>query len=172
MFAEPEPGALPWREVGAEVVIEFARSQCNLPEANTVEADPMAKHPLIHLMPGQRGIQDKGATMRLGAYPCRIEPVRGFVQDQQLGVLEERSRDPQPLLHPERVALHAAAAGTRQLDQLTHLVDPRGRKAGGRRETRRDQRRPRRCMSGVVVFARRVRGRDAHRHRPHDVAPE
>jgi CTP synthase len=51
-------------------VVEFARSQCNLPEANTVEADPIAKHPVIHLMPGQRGIQDKGATMRLGAYPC------------------------------------------------------------------------------------------------------
>ena len=53
-------------------VIEFARSQCGLVEANTVEADPMAKHPVIHLMPGQRGIQDKGATMRLGAYPCLL----------------------------------------------------------------------------------------------------
>jgi CTP synthase len=51
-------------------VIEFARNACNLPEANTVEADPQSKFPLIHLMPGQRGIQDKGATMRLGAYPC------------------------------------------------------------------------------------------------------
>jgi CTP synthase len=51
-------------------VIEFARHVCGLEEANTVEADPKAKHPVIHLMPGQRGIQDKGATMRLGAYPC------------------------------------------------------------------------------------------------------
>jgi CTP synthase len=54
-------------------VVEFARSVCGLPEADTVEADPKAKHPVIHLMPGQRGIQDKGATMRLGAYPCVLK---------------------------------------------------------------------------------------------------
>jgi CTP synthase len=53
-------------------VVEFARHVCGLEGANTVEADPQAKHPLIHLMPGQRGIQDKGATMRLGAYPCHL----------------------------------------------------------------------------------------------------
>jgi CTP synthase len=53
-------------------VIEFARHVCNLEGADTVEANPQAKHPLIHLMPGQRGIQDKGATMRLGAYPCEL----------------------------------------------------------------------------------------------------
>jgi CTP synthase len=54
-------------------VIEFARNACGLPEANTVEAEPTAKYPVIHLMPGQRGIQDKGATMRLGAYPCVLK---------------------------------------------------------------------------------------------------
>jgi CTP synthase len=53
-------------------VIEFARHVCNLEGANSVEAEPQAKHPVIHLMPGQRGIQDKGATMRLGAYPCQL----------------------------------------------------------------------------------------------------
>jgi CTP synthase len=53
-------------------VIEYARHVCNLEGADTVEANPQAKHPLIHLMPGQRGIQDKGATMRLGAYPCQL----------------------------------------------------------------------------------------------------
>jgi CTP synthase len=54
-------------------VVEFARNACGLLEANTVEADPKAKHAVIHLMPGQRGIQDKGATMRLGAYPCVLK---------------------------------------------------------------------------------------------------
>jgi CTP synthase len=53
-------------------VVEFARYVCGLEGANTVEADPQAKYPVIHLMPGQRGIQDKGATMRLGAYPCHL----------------------------------------------------------------------------------------------------
>jgi CTP synthase len=54
-------------------VIEVARDLCGLTEADTVESDPQAKHPVIHLMPGQRGIQDKGATMRLGAYPCVLQ---------------------------------------------------------------------------------------------------
>jgi CTP synthase len=53
-------------------VVEVARHVCNLEGANTVEADPQAKHPLIHLMSGQRGIQEKGGTMRLGAYPCEL----------------------------------------------------------------------------------------------------
>jgi CTP synthase len=53
-------------------VVEFARHACGLDGAGTVEADPQTKHPVIHLMPGQRGIQDKGATMRLGAYPCQL----------------------------------------------------------------------------------------------------
>jgi CTP synthase len=53
-------------------VVEFARHVCHLDGAHTVEADPQTKYPVIHLMPGQRGIQDKGATMRLGAYPCEL----------------------------------------------------------------------------------------------------
>jgi len=54
-------------------VVEYARHVCGLEGANTVEADPKAVHPVIHLMPGQRGIQEKGATMRLGAYPCVLK---------------------------------------------------------------------------------------------------
>jgi len=54
-------------------VVEYARNVCGLKGADTVEADPQSKHPVIHLMPGQRGIQDKGATMRLGSYPCELK---------------------------------------------------------------------------------------------------
>jgi CTP synthase len=53
-------------------VVEFARHCCHLDNADSVEADPQTPCPVIHLMPGQRGIQDKGATMRLGAYPCQL----------------------------------------------------------------------------------------------------
>ncbi|HEY2733001.1 MAG TPA: CTP synthase [Polyangiales bacterium] len=53
-------------------VVEFARHACHLDKADSVEADPQTPCPVIHLMPGQRGIQDKGATMRLGAYPCQL----------------------------------------------------------------------------------------------------
>jgi CTP synthase len=51
-------------------VVEFARHVCSLPGANSSEIVPETMHPVVDLMPDQRGITDKGATMRLGAYPC------------------------------------------------------------------------------------------------------
>jgi CTP synthase len=48
-------------------VVEFARNVCGLKEANSTEIDPKTPHPVIDLMPEQRGIEYKGATMRLGA---------------------------------------------------------------------------------------------------------
>jgi len=48
-------------------VVEFARNACGLKEANSTEIDPKTPHPVIDLMPEQRGIEYKGATMRLGA---------------------------------------------------------------------------------------------------------
>ncbi len=55
-------------------VVEYARHVCRLDGANSVEFEPEAVHPLIDLMPEQRGVKDKGATMRLGAYPCVLTP--------------------------------------------------------------------------------------------------
>ena len=51
-------------------VIEFARNVAGLAGANSTEVDPDTPHPVIDLMPEQRNLEDKGATMRLGAYPC------------------------------------------------------------------------------------------------------
>ena len=51
-------------------VVEFGRHVCGLPGANSSEIVPETMHPVVDLMPDQRGITDKGATMRLGAYPC------------------------------------------------------------------------------------------------------
>lgn len=53
-------------------VIEFARNECNLVGANTEEVDPKAPYPVVHLLPEQKGVTDKGATMRLGTYPCNL----------------------------------------------------------------------------------------------------
>jgi CTP synthase len=53
--------------------IEFARHVCNLDRANSTEVDPSTPHPVVDLMPDQRGVVDKGATMRLGAYPCVLK---------------------------------------------------------------------------------------------------
>ena len=53
-------------------VIEFARQVCNLRGANSREFDLETPHPVIDLMPEQRGITNLGGSMRLGAYPCRL----------------------------------------------------------------------------------------------------
>jgi CTP synthase len=53
-------------------VVEFARNVCHLAGANTTEVDPDSPHPVISLMPDQFGITDKGATMRLGLWPCTL----------------------------------------------------------------------------------------------------
>ncbi|MBS7646244.1 MAG: CTP synthase [Candidatus Bathyarchaeia archaeon] len=55
-------------------VVEFARNVCSLEGANSTEIDPDSPHPVIDLMPEQRGIELKGATMRLGAHKVLIKP--------------------------------------------------------------------------------------------------
>jgi CTP synthase len=51
-------------------VIEFARHVCGLERANSAEVDPETPHPVIDLMTTQKGLAQKGGTMRLGAYAC------------------------------------------------------------------------------------------------------
>jgi len=53
-------------------VIEFARSQLGLSEANSSEFDPTTPHPVIDLMEAQQGVVEMGGTMRLGLYPARL----------------------------------------------------------------------------------------------------
>jgi len=54
-------------------VIEYARHVAGLSNANSSEFDSETPHPVIDLLHDQRDLQDMGGTMRLGAYPCRIE---------------------------------------------------------------------------------------------------
>jgi len=53
-------------------VIDFARSVCGYKGANSSEFDPEGPHPVVHLMPDQENIDQKGGTMRLGSYPCNL----------------------------------------------------------------------------------------------------
>jgi len=54
-------------------VVEFARNVCKLNKANSSEFDSATPHPVIDLLPEQRQVKDKGASMRLGAWPCTVE---------------------------------------------------------------------------------------------------
>ncbi|MCE7060470.1 CTP synthase [Dyadobacter sp. CY343] len=54
-------------------VIEYARNVIGWEGAHSVEMDNTTDHPVIHLMEDQKDISNKGGTMRLGAYSCRIK---------------------------------------------------------------------------------------------------
>ena len=54
-------------------VIEFARNVCGLEGAHSTEIEPNTKYPVIDIIPEQKEIDEKGGTMRLGAYPAILK---------------------------------------------------------------------------------------------------
>lgn len=73
-------------------VIEFARNVLNLPDANTTEMNLEAENPVIDFMEGQKNIANKGGTMRLGSYPCKIEKGSLAYQIYGKSLINERHR--------------------------------------------------------------------------------
>ncbi len=55
-------------------IVEFARDVIGLEGADSIELDPHTPYPVIALMPDQAGIEDIGGTLRLGSYPCVLDP--------------------------------------------------------------------------------------------------
>ncbi len=53
-------------------MIEFARDICGMEGADSSEFSPEGRYPVIDLMPDQEDVTDKGGTMRLGIYPCKL----------------------------------------------------------------------------------------------------
>ena len=74
------------------MVIEYARNVMGLESASSSEIDPDTPHPVIDIMPDQRSVTDKGGTMRLGAYPCRL--LDGSIAQRAYGhnLVHERHR--------------------------------------------------------------------------------
>jgi CTP synthase len=61
--------------LGMQVMcIELARQVFDSDEPNSTEFDISTEYPIIDLMPDQRDIADMGGTMRLGSYPCQLQP--------------------------------------------------------------------------------------------------
>lgn len=73
-------------------VIEFARNVCGLKGANSSEIDPETPHPVVDLMPEQKGIEELGGTMRLGAYQCVLQEGSKAREIYGQDVVEERHR--------------------------------------------------------------------------------
>jgi CTP synthase len=73
-------------------VIEWARNTAKLEGANSAEFDPNTANPVINLLPEQQDVIDLGGTMRLGLYPCRVNPDTLAFQLYQQEVIYERHR--------------------------------------------------------------------------------
>ena len=107
-------------------VCEFARNVAGLEGATSAEFNEAAEHPVIALMPSQEGVADKGATMRLGACPCRLEEgslVEAAYGQQQIS---ERHRHRFEVNNAYRERLEAAGlsiSGTSPDGQLVEMVE-------------------------------------------------
>lgn len=73
-------------------IIEFARSICNLPKADSSEFKKRTSTPVIDLMHGQRKVKSKGATMRLGEYSCEVKSKTKVYSAYKKRVISERHR--------------------------------------------------------------------------------
>ena len=71
---------------------EFARNVLGMDQANSSEMDPSTKYPVIDLMHDQRGVTDKGGTMRLGAYYAVLAPGSKVAAAYGEQVVSERHR--------------------------------------------------------------------------------
>lgn len=73
-------------------VVEFARDVLGLADANTTEADPKTKNPVVHVMPDQQKYLDQhqyGGTIRLGAWPCQLKPGSKLAQIYGKDLIED-----------------------------------------------------------------------------------
>jgi CTP synthase len=107
-------------------VIEFARNVAGLARANSTEVDPETPYPVIDLLPEQREVKDKGATMRLGEWPCVLAPgtraYRAYGQER----IAERHRhryEVNPEYLPRLAAAGLVASGVSPDERLVEVVE-------------------------------------------------
>ncbi|MCH7645070.1 MAG: CTP synthase [Myxococcales bacterium] len=107
-------------------VIDFARNVAGLEGANSAEVDPDTPHPVIDLLPEQREVEDKGGSMRLGAWPCVLQPgtnaFRAYGQER----ISERHRHRYELNPEYRERLEQAGlviAGSSPDGRLVEIIE-------------------------------------------------
>jgi len=107
-------------------VIEFARNVLGLTDANSTEFSGDTQHPVICLLEGQKGIQRKGGTMRLGAQPCVLTPGTRTAEAYGKSEISERHRhryEFNPDYRKEFVDAGLIMAGTSPDGGLVEIVE-------------------------------------------------
>jgi len=103
-------------------VIEFARNILGLKEAHSTEMFKETRYPVIDIMAEQKNVTDKGGTMRLGAYPCKLLS-KQLIDIYQTDEISERHRHRYELNNAYRTQLEAAGLEVAGIHQQLDLVE-------------------------------------------------
>ena len=112
------------------LVMEFARNVAGIPDADSGEFAPQCAHKVIDFMPGQSDDINKGGTMRLGSYPCRILPGSTMARCYGAQEIQERHRHRYEFNNQYRNRLEAAGlciSGTSPDGRLVETAELPGR---------------------------------------------
>ena len=107
-------------------VIEYARNVCGMTGAHSTEFNPDTDYPVIDLMLDQVAIEDKGGTMRLGVYPCKVPANTLTYKAYQDEIVYERHRHRYEFNNAYRQRLTEAGlviGGTLPNDRLVEIVE-------------------------------------------------
>jgi CTP synthase len=116
--------------LGMQVMcVEFARHVLSSAEPNSTEFDLFTRYPVIDLLPEQRDVEDKGATMRLGVYPCQVQPGTAAARAYGEAIVFERHRHRYEFNNDFREVLGARGllfSGTSPDGRLVEVAEVRG----------------------------------------------
>ena len=104
-------------------VIEFARNVAGMKGANSTEFDPQAPYPVVDFLPDQRKVTEKGATMRLGSYPCVLMGGTAAAAAYGTREIQERHRHRYEVNNEFREALTARGMVVSGTSPDRHLVE-------------------------------------------------
>ena len=104
-------------------VIEFARNVVGLENAHSFEMNPETPYPVIDLMHSQKDVSEKGGTMRLGAYPCKIEKGTTAFKIYGKSLIQERHRHRYEFNNDYLNQFNAAGMVTSGINPDTNLVE-------------------------------------------------
>ncbi|MGG8496946.1 CTP synthase [Tenacibaculum sp. TC6] len=104
-------------------VIEFARNVLGLKNANSTEMNPKVTNPVISLMEEQKGVTDKGGTMRLGAWDCQLTQDSKVFEAYKDELISERHRHRYEFNNKYKEQIEAAGMKTTGINPKTGLVE-------------------------------------------------
>ncbi len=104
-------------------IVEFARNVLGYNDAHSSEFNPDSFHQVIHIMPDQHAVTDLGGTLRLGSYPCKLDPESKSYKLYGKELIHERHRHRYEVNNDYRSALTSNGMKLAGLSPDGHIVE-------------------------------------------------